>query len=89
MGAGTVMPIHDRLFDRLDLLTVSEFCAILRCHEKTLYQWVKKGSLTAIVGCKLKFDPADLATSLTPAVPRTLPFGDAYEHRQSNLGACR
>jgi len=63
MGAGTVIPIHERLFDRLELLTVSEVCAILRCHEKTLYQWVKKGSFTAIrVGSKLKFDPADVAT---------------------------
>ena len=57
-----VKPIHAQLSDRLELLTVSEVCAILRCHEKTLYQWVKTGSLTAIrVGCKLKFDPADLA----------------------------
>jgi excisionase family DNA binding protein len=62
MAAGTTIPIHERLFDRLELLTVSEVCAILRCHEKTLYQWVKKGSLAAIrVGSKLKFDPADLA----------------------------
>jgi excisionase family DNA binding protein len=62
MGAGTVIPIHERLFDRLELMTVSEVCAILRCYEKTLYQWVKKGSLTAIrVGAKLKFDPADVA----------------------------
>jgi len=62
MGTGTVIPIHERLFDRLELLTVSEVCAILRCDEKTLYQWVKKGSLTAIrVGSKLKFDPADVA----------------------------
>jgi excisionase family DNA binding protein len=65
MGAGTAIPIHERLFDRLELLTVSEVCAILRCHEKTLYQWVKRGSLTAIrIGSKLKFDPADLATFL-------------------------
>ena len=49
--------------DRLELLTVSEVCAILRCHEKTLYQWVKRGSLTAIrIGSKLKFDPADVAS---------------------------
>ena len=62
MGNGTVIPIHERLFDRLELLTASEVCAILRCHEKTLYQWVKKGSLTAIrIGSKLKFDPADVA----------------------------
>ena len=62
MGAGTTIPIHERLFDRLELLTVSEVCALLRCHPKTLYQWVKKGSLTAIrVGSKLKFDPADVA----------------------------
>ena len=62
MGAGTTIPIHERLFDRLELLTVTEVSAILRCHEKTLYQWVKKGSLTAIrVGSKLKFDPADVA----------------------------
>jgi excisionase family DNA binding protein len=62
MGAGQIIPIHERLFDRLELLTVSEVCAILRCHEKTLYQWVKKGALTAIrVGSKLKFDPADVA----------------------------
>ena len=62
MSVGAVIPIHDRLFDRLELLTVTEVCAILRCHEKTLYQWVKKGSLTAIrIGSKLKFDPADLA----------------------------
>ena len=65
MGAGQIFPIHERLIDRLELLTVSEVCAILRCHEKTLYQWVKKGSLTAIrVGSKLKFDPADVATFL-------------------------
>jgi excisionase family DNA binding protein len=63
---GGVIPIHDRLFDRLELLTVSEVCAILRCHEKTLYQWVKRGSLTAIrIGSKLKFDPADVAAFLT------------------------
>jgi excisionase family DNA binding protein len=62
MGAGQIIPIHERLFDRLELLTVSEVCAILRCHEKTLYQWVKRGSLTAIrIGSKLKFDPADVA----------------------------
>jgi excisionase family DNA binding protein len=62
MGAGQIIPIHERLFDRLELLTVSEVCAILRCHEKTLYQWVKRGSLTAIrIGAKLKFDPADVA----------------------------
>ena len=62
MGVATTIPIHERLFDRLELLTVSEVCAILRCHEKTLYQWVKKGSLTAIrIGSKLKFDPADVA----------------------------
>jgi excisionase family DNA binding protein len=62
MGAGQIIPIHERLFDRLELLTVREVCAILRCHEKTLYQWVKKGSLTAIrIGSKLKFDPADVA----------------------------
>ena len=66
MGAGTTIPIHERLFDRLELLTVSEVCAILRCHEKTLYQWVKRGSLTAIrIGSKLKFDPADVAAFLT------------------------
>jgi excisionase family DNA binding protein len=54
--------VHERLFDRLELLTVAEVCAILRCHEKTLYQWVKKGRLTAIrVGSRLKFDPADVA----------------------------
>jgi excisionase family DNA binding protein len=65
MGAGTTIPIHEKLFDRLELMTVSEVCAILRCHEKTLYQWVKKGSLTAIrVGAKLKFDPADVAAFL-------------------------
>ena len=59
---GEAIPIHDRLFDRLELLTVSEVCAILRCHEKTLYQWVKRGSLIALrVGSKLKFDLADLA----------------------------
>ena len=59
---GEAVPIHDRLFDRLELLTVSEVCAILRCHEKTLYQWVKRGSLIALrVGSKLKFDLADLA----------------------------
>jgi excisionase family DNA binding protein len=63
MGAGTTIPIHERLFDRLELLTVTEVSAILRCHEKTLYQWVKRGSLSAIrIGGKLKFDPADLAT---------------------------
>ena len=62
MGVGRVIPIHERLFDRLGLLTVSEVCAVLRCHEKTLYQWVKKGSITAIrIGGKLKFDPADVA----------------------------
>ena len=66
MGAGQIIPIHERLFDRLELLTVSEVCAILRCHEKTLYQWVKRGSLTAIrIGSKLKFDPADVAAFLT------------------------
>jgi len=60
MGTDTAIPIHERLFDRLELLTVSEVCAILRCHEKTLYQRVKKGAITAIrVGAKLKFDPAD------------------------------
>ena len=32
---------------------------------KSVYQWVKKGSLTAIrIGAKLKFDPADLAAFL-------------------------
>jgi excisionase family DNA binding protein len=63
---GAVIPIHERLFDRLELLTVSEVCSILRCHEKTLYQWVKRGSLTAIrIGSKLKFDPADVAAFLT------------------------
>jgi len=46
MGADTTIPIQERLFDRLELLTVSEVCAILRCQEKTLYQWVKKGSIT-------------------------------------------
>ena len=62
---GTVIPIHERLFERLELLTVSEVCAILRCHEKTLYQWVKRGSLTVIrIGSKLKFDPADVAAFL-------------------------
>ena len=62
MAAVNTIPIHERLFDRLELLTVREVCAILRCHEKTLYQWVQRGSLTAIrVGSKLKFDPADLA----------------------------
>jgi len=65
MGNGTAIPIHERLFDTLELLTVSEVCAILRCHEKTLYQWVKRGSLIAIrIGSKLKFDPADLAAFL-------------------------
>ena len=65
MGAGTTIPIHERLFDRLELLTVREVCAVLRCHEKTLYQWVKRGSLTAIrIGSKLKFDPADMAAFL-------------------------
>ena len=55
--------IHEQLFDKLELLTVGEVCAILRCHEKTLYQWVKKGRLTAIrVGSRLKFDPADVAS---------------------------
>jgi excisionase family DNA binding protein len=49
----------------LELLTVREVCAILRCHEKTPYQWVKKESLTGIrIGSKLKFDPADLAALL-------------------------
>jgi len=67
MGNGTVIPIHDQLFDRLELLTVSEVCAMLRCHEKTLYQWVKKKSLTAIrIGGKLKFDPADVASFIVP-----------------------
>ena len=62
MSMGTVIPIHEQLFDRLELLTVSDVCAILRCHEKTLYKWVKRGSLTAIrIGAKLKFDPADVA----------------------------
>jgi excisionase family DNA binding protein len=62
MGAGTTIPIHERLFDRLELLTVSEVCAILGCHEKTLYQWVKRGSLTAIrIGLKLKSYPAELS----------------------------
>jgi hypothetical protein len=28
--------------DRLELLTVTEVCAILRCHEKTLYRWVER-----------------------------------------------
>jgi len=38
---------------------------MLRCHEKTLFQWVKKGTLAAIrIGAKLKFDPADLAAFL-------------------------
>jgi excisionase family DNA binding protein len=48
----------------LELLTVSEVCAILRCHEKTLYLWVKRGSLVGRIGSKLKFDPADLAVFL-------------------------
>ena len=66
MGNGTVIPIHERSFDRLELLTVSEVCAIQRCHEKTLNQWVKKGSLTAIrIGSKLKFDPADVAVFIS------------------------
>ena len=39
--------------------SVTEVGAILRCHGKTLYQWVKKGSLTAIrIDAKLKFDVA-------------------------------
>lgn len=55
--------VHERLFDRLELLTVSEVSAILRCDEKALYQWLKKGRLTAIrVGSRLKFDPVDVAT---------------------------
>jgi len=66
MGNGTVIPIHERLFDRLELLTVSEVCTILRCHEKILHQWVKRGSLTAIrIGSKLKFDPADVAVFIS------------------------
>jgi excisionase family DNA binding protein len=65
MGTSTIIPIHERLFDRLELLTVSEVCVILRCHEKTLYQWVKRGSITAVrIGAKLKFDPVDLAAFL-------------------------
>jgi len=74
MNAGTTSPISDRLFDRMELLTVSDVCAILRCHEKTLYQWVKRGSLTAIrIGSKLKFDPADVAAFI--AARRTQNFG--------------
>jgi len=47
----------------LELLTVSEVCGVLRCHEKTVYRWVKNGRLTAVrVGTRLKFDPADLAS---------------------------
>ncbi|HLZ43770.1 MAG TPA: helix-turn-helix domain-containing protein [Candidatus Sulfotelmatobacter sp.] len=62
MRAGTAIPIHERLFDKLELLTVTEVCDILRCHPKTLCRWVQKGSVTAIrIGSKLKFDPADVA----------------------------
>jgi excisionase family DNA binding protein len=54
--------IHDRLYQRLALLTAREVCAILRCHEKTLYKWVKAGSIVAIrTGTRLTFDPADVA----------------------------
>jgi excisionase family DNA binding protein len=62
MSMGTVIPIHERLFDTLELLTVKEVCAILRCHEKTLYKWVKAGSIVAVrTGTRLTFDPADVA----------------------------
>jgi excisionase family DNA binding protein len=75
MGAGTTIPIHERLFDRLELLTVSEVCAILRCHEKTLYQWVKKGTVTAIrIGTKLKFDPADVAAFIAARRTQNFPM---------------
>jgi hypothetical protein len=36
-GVGSVIPIQERLFDRLELLTINEVCTILRCHEKTLF----------------------------------------------------
>lgn len=33
-----------------------QYPSYFRCHEKTLFQWVKKGTLTAIrIGTKLKF----------------------------------
>lgn len=73
-SAVLVIPIHERLFDQLELLTVREVCAIVRCHEKTLYQWVKKGSLTAIrIGAKLKFDPADVAAFIDSRHTQNLP----------------
>jgi hypothetical protein len=37
--------VYERLFERLELLTVSEVYGILCCHEKMLYQWVKNGRI--------------------------------------------
>jgi len=57
----TVIPLHERVSDGLEMQRLAGYCAILRCHEKTLFQWVE-GSLTPSgSGQKLKFDPVDVA----------------------------
>jgi excisionase family DNA binding protein len=89
MGVDSEPFVHERLFDKLQLLTVSEVCTILRCHEKTLYHWVKKGRLSAIrVGSRLKFDPADVAAFITSRRTSLSESFDLRRRKPSIISSC-
>jgi len=54
--------VHERLFDRLEPLTVAEVCALLRCHEMTCTNGEEETAHRYPDCSRLKSDPADIAT---------------------------